>query len=51
MPAKSEIKQGFWLMIGILLALFVVGVVGRFVMKAADLCRSVVFPMTLAKWR
>ena len=30
MPAKMEIKQGFWLMIGILLALFVVGVVLKF---------------------
>lgn len=33
MPAKAEIKQGFYLMIGIMFALFVVGLVVRFIAK------------------
>ena len=35
MPAKSEVKQGFFLMIGILLALVVVGFAARFVLGSA----------------
>lgn len=35
MPAKSEVKTGFWITTGVILAVVVVGIVYGFVMKKA----------------